>query len=386
MSKVMKNVSVVIVNYQVKIFLEQTIRSVAEAMQGYDGEIIVIDNNSGDDSVSYLKRKFKEVIFIENHDNKGFAKANNQGFDIASGKYTLILNPDTIIGKRTIADCISWCESHPKCGGIGVKMLDGNGNFLPESKRAFPTPGVSFCKIFGLSSLFPHSKYFAKYHLRFMDKEQPHKIDILAGAYIFVRTDILKKCNGFDEDYFMYGEDIDLSYKFSKLGYDNYYLPTPIIHYKGESTKKDSFRYVKVFYEAMLIFFQKHYPSYSGIYRIFIKFAILLRAGISMLKRFVHKAVRYKAAPKKVNHYIVVSSHSNDIVKKLNNSIRCIVEPPYKKVSLPNDSTNMIILDNRDMDYQAIIDFIEAHNSRYNQFAIYSSQADIIIYPKMKQL
>ena len=202
----MKDVSIVIVNYRVKFFLEQTIRSAQEALRHLDGEIIVIDNNSGDDSIPFLKQRFPDVIYIENTENVGFARANNQGFEIAKGKYTLILNPDTIIGERTILDCINWYESHPDCGGIGVMMSDGNGVFLPESKRSFPTPWVSFCKIFGLSALFPYSPYFAKYHLRYLSKEQPHKVDILAGAYIFVRTDILQKCQGFDNDFFMYGE------------------------------------------------------------------------------------------------------------------------------------------------------------------------------------
>lgn len=230
-------VSIVIVNYRVRYFLEQTIRSAQEALQGIGGEIIVIDNNSQDGSIEYIKSLFPGII-IENKENAGFGKANNQGFAIAKGEYTLILNPDTIIGKDSIADCIRFYNGHPDCGAIGVSMHDGNGVFLPESKRSFPTPWVSFCKIFGLSSLFPRSRTFAKYHLRYLPADAPHSIDILSGAFTFVKTDLLRKINGFDEDFFMYGEDIDLSFRIAKAGYRNYYIPTPIIHYKGESTQK----------------------------------------------------------------------------------------------------------------------------------------------------
>lgn len=256
------DISVVIVNYRVKYFLEQTVRSAKEALEGFRGEIIVIDNNSGDDSIAHLQECFPDVIVIQNHDNPGFGRANNQGFDIARGRFTLILNPDTIIGSHTLCDCMDFYEAHKdNCGGIGVQMHDGNGRFLPESKRSFPTPWVSFCKIFGLSSLFPRSPLFAKYHLRYLSADEPHCIDILSGAFIFVPTDLLRKIGGFDEDFFMYGEDIDLSYRIVKEGKRNYYIPSPMIHYKGESTQKDSYRYVRVFYEAMQIFSASTIPT-----------------------------------------------------------------------------------------------------------------------------
>ena len=214
------DVSIVIVNYRVKYFLEQTVRSAKEALAGFSGEIIVVDNNSGDDSIEHLRKCFPDVIVIENRENAGFGRANNQGFAIARGKFTLILNPDTIIGSHTLRDCMDFYDKHADdCGGIGVCMLDGNGRFLPESKRAFPTPWVSFCKIFGLSSLFPKSPLFAKYHLRYLPYDRPHRVDILSGAFIFIRTDLLRSIGGFDEDFFMYGEDIDLSYRIVKAGY-----------------------------------------------------------------------------------------------------------------------------------------------------------------------
>ncbi|MBQ4367509.1 MAG: glycosyltransferase family 2 protein, partial [Muribaculaceae bacterium] len=268
-------VTVVIVNYRVKFFLEQTLRSVMEALEGLQSEVIVVDNHSGDDSIAFQRQRFPGVTFIENPENVGFARANNQAIMQAQGKFTLILNPDTIITRDCITQGLAWMRDHERCGAIGVRMVDGNGVFLPESKRSFPTPWVSFCKIFGLSALFPRSRWFAKYHLRYLDDRQPHAIDILAGAYMLCRTALLQQVGGFDEDFFMYGEDIDLSFRLVQAGYENWYLPVEMIHYKGESTKKDSMRYVRVFYEAMLIFYRKHFPRFSVLFYPIVKLGVL---------------------------------------------------------------------------------------------------------------
>ena len=373
----MKEISVVIVNYRVKYFLEQTIRSAKEALAGRDVEIIVIDNDSQDDSIEYAKGMFPDVTFIENKENVGFAKANNQGFNVAAGKYILILNPDTIICKETVDACYTWAETHSDCGGIGVKMHDGNGVFLPESKRSFPTPWVSFCKIFGLSTLFPKSKWFAKYHLRYLDNREVHPIDILAGAFIFVNAELLRQCGGFDEAYFMYGEDIDLSYKFSKAGYQNYYLPNEIIHYKGESTKKNSMKYVKVFYEAMLIFFRKHYPHYSKIYYFFVKFAILIRAGLAALRRLLHPILSKKEQQPAC--YYVQSRRFEEIKAKLPNA--CV--KPYSEYK-DNAELSMIVLDSEEMSYSDIIVKIVSNKSQNIRFAIFSGNPGTLITPKFE--
>ena len=225
-------VSIIIVNYRVKFFLEQTIRSAQEAIAGLggDGEIIVVDNASGDDSMQFIKSRFgNEVQYIENADNVGFARANNQAIAIAKGEFTLILNPDTIIGSDTLSQSIEWFRTHSDCGAVGVRMLDGNGNFLPESKRSFTTPWVSFCKIFGLSALFPKSRIFARYHLRYLNEKQPHKVDILAGAFILAHTSILQKIGGFDERFFMPHSrhaGIDLAQLDEHIGHDLYVLGT----------------------------------------------------------------------------------------------------------------------------------------------------------------
>lgn len=381
------DISIVIVNYRVKYFLEQTIRSAKEALRNLRGEIIVVDNNSGDGSVEYLKERFPDVIFIENSENVGFGNANNQGFAIASGTYTLILNPDTIIGRDTIADCLRFYEAHPECGGIGVCMHDGNGRFLPESKRSFPTPWVSFCKIFGLSKIFPYSKFFAKYHLRYLPVDETHNIDILSGAFTFVKTDLLRKIDGFDKDFFMYGEDIDLSFRLVKAGFKNYYIPTPIIHYKGESTQKNSYRYVHVFYEAMIIFFRKHYPHYSLIYGFFIKFAINLRASMSLAKRFVKNIFPHKKpsaiASLHYDNLIVISPNPKEITPHVDINAASRIEWTDIKDALMPKGINFVVIDNRACDYQDIIRFICKNANSGTFFATYLSEANRVIYPKM---
>ncbi len=273
--------SVIIVNYNVKYFLEVCLLSVLKAQKGLEVEIIVIDNHSTDGSVEMLKEKFSSnITLIANEDNQGFSKANNQGIRIAKGKYILLLNPDTIVAEDTFHRCFSFMESHQDAGGLGVKMLDGKGLFLPESKRALPTPWVSFYKIFGFSALFPKSKRFAKYHLTYLDKNENHDIEILSGAFMWMRKSVLEEVGYLDEDFFMYGEDIDLSYRIILGGHKNYYLSdTQIIHYKGESTKKGSLNYVKVFYQAMIIFAKKHFQgSYQRLFIMMIQLAVYLRA------------------------------------------------------------------------------------------------------------
>jgi len=280
--------SIIIVNYNVKHFLEQCLLSVQKAIEGIAAEIIVIDNNSVDGSQQMLKEKFgNQITFIENHDNPGFSKANNQGIRIAKGKYVLLLNPDTVVEEGTFRETLDFMEAHPKAGGLGVKMLDGEGKFLPESKRGLPTPWVSFYKIFGLAKLFPKNKTFGQYHLTYLDKDETHEIEILSGAFMLMRKEVLDKVGYLDEDFFMYGEDIDLSYRILLGGYKNYYFAgTKIIHYKGESTKKGSLNYVRVFYNAMIIFAQKHFGgSRKRLFIFTIRIAVYFRALLAVVHR-----------------------------------------------------------------------------------------------------
>jgi GT2 family glycosyltransferase len=283
--------SIVIVNYNVRFFLQQCLQSVREAVKGMDAEVFVVDNASSDGSVEMVRRLFPEVILIDNKDNRGFSKANNQAIRNSKGEYVLLLNPDTLVEADTFHKTCGFMDSHPDAGGLGVHMIDGRGNFLPESKRGLPTPAVAFYKISGLSALFPKSRTFGRYHLGYLDKEKTHQVDVLSGAFMLLRKSALDKTGLLDEDYFMYGEDIDLSYRVIKAGYKNYYFPeTRIIHYKGESTKKSSVNYVFVFYNAMVIFARKHFaPGGAAVFAFMIQIAIWLRAGLAILHRLFDK-------------------------------------------------------------------------------------------------
>ncbi|NVK05355.1 MAG: glycosyltransferase [Flavobacteriia bacterium] len=283
--------SIIIVNYNVRYFLEQCLRSVEKAIDGLDAEVWVVDNDSSDDSMAMVADRFPWVKTIENKKNVGFATANNQAANDSKSDYVLLLNPDTILPEDNLKVALEYMTTHPKCGALGIKMHDGSGEYLPESKRGLPTPWVAFYKIFGLSSLFPKSKKFAKYHMGHLDAQSSHRVEILAGAYMLMKREAWEKAGGLDETYFMYGEDIDLSYSVEKAGYEVHYLAdSPIIHYKGESTKKGSLNYVFMFYNAMLIFAKKHLSKgYARVFSLLIRFAIYLRAGLSVVKRIIKR-------------------------------------------------------------------------------------------------
>jgi len=283
--------SVIIVNYNVKYFLEQCLCSVQKAITtaGVNTEVMVIDNHSGDNSLGYLTPSFPCVKFIANNENVGFTKACNQGYRLSTGKYVLFLNPDTIVPEDCFSKCLAFFQAHKDAGAVGVRMLDGHGRFLKESKRAFPSPLTSLFKLFGFAGLFPKSKVFSKYHLGSLDENKNHEVDVLAGAFIMVRRQLLQQLNGFDEAFFMYGEDVDLSYRIQKMGYKNYYLAdSSILHFKGESTKKRSLNYVRMFYSAMSIFVRKHYGGTgASIFIFFIHLTIWLRALITAIGKLI---------------------------------------------------------------------------------------------------
>jgi O-antigen biosynthesis protein len=286
--------SVIIVNYNVRAFLEQCLYSLRHALQGIEAEVWVVDNASNDGSVGYLQPLFPGVQWILNEENEGFSKANNRALAKCSGAFVLFLNPDTLLPEDCIEKCLRFMYEQKDAGALGIKMLDGNGKFLPESKRAFPGPLISFYKLIGLTALFPKSKIFARYYLGHLSIEKNHAVDVLAGAFMLLRKEVLDSTGGFDERFFMYGEDIDLSYRVYKTPlpdgtghWNNYYFTeSPIIHFKGESTKKGSLNYVLLFYKAMVQFVKKHYASgRAGIFIAFIYIAIAARAFISLSGR-----------------------------------------------------------------------------------------------------
>ena len=282
--------SVIIVNYKVKHYLEQCLRSVAEASRGIAVEVIVVDNASGDGSVEYLRERFPDVTIIASEENLGFARANNLAIRNSHGQYVLLLNPDTIVAEDTFRNFIGFMDSTPDAGGCGAYMLHTDGSFAPESRRGLPTPFVAFCKMSGLASLLPKSRTFGRYYMRYLNENEVNRIEIMSGAFMFLRRDALDKAGLLDEDFFMYGEDIDLSYRILKAGYNNYFLPSRILHYKGESTVKSSYRYVHTFYRAMELFFNKHYAHYSILLSLPIKLAIWGRAMLAYAgNQFKHR-------------------------------------------------------------------------------------------------
>jgi|TARA_B110000908_G_scaffold25662_1_gene29576 GT2 family glycosyltransferase len=279
--------SIVIVNYNVKEFLTQCLDSIFKSQTQYNYEVIVVDNSSRDSGRDEICSTFEHITWIDNSENVGFGRANNQGFSRAKGVYTLILNPDTVLQEDTLEKCISYLLAHPEVGGLGIKGLDGSGQFLPESKRALPTPLVALWKITGLSAIFPKSSVFARYHLGHLSPEENHEVDILVGCFMMVPTQLLLSVGGFDPQYFMYGEDIDLSYELQKTGHKNiYFSDSQIIHYKGESTKRGSLNYVRMFYKAMVLFAKKQFTgSSAAAYSLLIYSGIYLRATLAIVAR-----------------------------------------------------------------------------------------------------
>lgn len=270
--------SVVIVNYNVCYYVEQCLQSLRKALQGIDARVYVVDNHSRDGSVDYLRRRFPEVKLIAGRHNLGFARANNIAIRQTSSDYVLLLNPDTFVAEDTLRQCVAFMDSHPKAGGLGVRMLRTDGTAAPESRRGLPTPMTAFYKMTGLCARYPRSRRYGKYYMGYLPWDEAARIEVVSGAFFMLRRAALKRVGLLDEDFFMYGEDIDLSYRLLKGGYENWYLPADILHYKGESTEKTSFRYVHVFYNAMLIFLRKHYGRRRLWLTLPVKAAICVKA------------------------------------------------------------------------------------------------------------
>ena len=265
--------SIVIVSYNVRDYLENCLQSVSRALEGIEGEVFVVDNHSDDDSVETVRSQYPWVRLIENQENMGFSRANNIAIREARGEYVLLLNPDTIVEEATLREVLRFMEEHPKAGGAGVMMHNADGSLAPESRRALPTPWVSCLKMLGFTK---------RYYMSHLPWDQPSRIEVISGAFCFLRKKALDEVGLLDEDFFMYGEDIDLSYRLMKGGWENGYLPYPITHFKGKSTQKSDYRYVHIFYKAMLIFFRKHYSHLSLFYALPVKMAIYFRAAIAL--------------------------------------------------------------------------------------------------------
>jgi GT2 family glycosyltransferase len=366
------DVSVVIVNYNVRYFLEQCILSIQAASYNLAIEIIVVDNLSTDESCTMLQQKFPEVILIQNNENQGFAKANNQGVAISKGEYVLILNPDTVVAEDTLTKILNFAKTKQNLGALGVKLIDGSGKFLPESKRGIPTPQVSFNKLFGISS-----KQTGKYYATHINENETGIVDILVGAFMFVKKEVYDEVNGFDEDYFMYGEDIDLSYKILNKGYQNYYYAkTQVVHYKGESTKKDV-KYLKYFHSAMKIFYRKHFKL-NKLYDFIMSFGIELWY---LLKYF--RFIKFKEEERVVinkmyfgedalvvnylrNNYLLIHESLIDNIEEIKSIIK------LKKVE-------GIVFDNTTISNKKIIEHFEKLNNQRVIFKIHPRTTNFLI-------
>lgn len=281
----MMKLSIVIVSYNVKYYLEQCLRSVMRATIRLQAEVWVVDNASTDGSVEYLQTRFPGVHFVQNADNRGFSAANNQAIRQSQGEYVLLLNPDTIVGEDVLEGCVAFLDAHPQAGAVGVRMLNADGSFAPESRRGVPTPFTSFCKMSGLCRLFSLSTVFGRYYMRYLDANEANRIEIISGAFNMLRRKAIDHVGLLDERFFMYGEDVDLSYRLLQGGWQNWYLPLNILHYKGESTVKSSFRYVHIFYNAMLLFFNKHYGRSHRLLGLLVRVAVYGRACLDSLLR-----------------------------------------------------------------------------------------------------
>lgn len=336
--------SIIIVNYNVKYFLEQCLNSILASKTDFDYEIIIVDNNSTDQSIPYLQARFSNscINYILNNDNPGFAKANNQAVAQTKGEYILFLNPDTVLGENTLQNVIHFYDQDKlTTGAIGVKMINGYGKFLPESKRGVPSPWVSFCRISGLQSIFPKSKIFGKYNQLYLDKNLIHQVPILAGAFMMVSREIINKIGSFDESFFMYGEDIDLSYRIEKAGYKNYYLPETILHYKGESTDKNDYKYIKAFHDAMQIFYKKYYLNKNKIFsRIIIK-AISSKLLLSKRKAQVQKDEIAKQTLTFDTSLVSYENIISEMEKNSKNNTQFLIYSPYTNITI---GTKTIIL------------------------------------------
>ena len=373
--------SVIILNYNVRYFLELCIISVQEALSAIESEIIVIDNNSHDESCAMMENRFPNIKLIKNSENVGFSKGNNIAVTQAQGEYICILNPDTVVSEDTFTKILAFAQKQKNLGIIGCKLIDGAGKFLPESKRGVPTPWVAFTKIMGLYKLFPQSNIFDKYYAGHLDENQSGKVDILVGAFMFMKRDLYVQVGGFDEDCFMYSDDVDLSYVVSKKGNQNYYFhETTIIHFKGESTVKDG-TYMKRFQESMNFFYKKHLKS-NGLGSLF--FAAFMKMGILFF--FFTRKLQHQTQKKIVPAAYYLYSNS----KILHNRLALILQ---NKVSLQNLETQKeliscfennqnaveIIFDNAIYSFKEYITFLEWAHRKGFTFKIKPKNTEFLI-------
>ena len=361
--------SIIIINYNVKCFLELCIISVIAACKNIQAEIIVVDNHSTDGSELFFNNRFKDVQFIWLQQNFGFAKANNIGLNAACGSTILFLNPDTIVPEDCLEQCLGFFHSKDKIGALGIRMIDGSGYFLKESKRGFPSLFTSFCKLAGLTGLFPSSKIFANYYLGHLPENQNHEVAVLSGAFMMVDKKVLDKLGGFDETFFMYAEDIDLSYRIQKAGYLNYYFAeSTILHFKGESTKKETLPYINTFYGAMILFVKKHKGVFiSNVYTLLIQALIAIKTiGVHLHRAFKKSANKSRKIIAPGKAYVVSDTQTFKVIQQhTTNLFEGVEKIDSLKMLTPGKA---IILCNPPLSFKDIILQIQQYKGQYNFF------------------
>lgn len=385
------DLSIIIVNYNVKHYVEQCLHAVFRSVCPYDYEVFVVDNCSSDGSIPYLKERYPQVHFISNTDNVGFARANNQAVRLSTGRYVLLLNPDTIVGEHTLADSVRLMDRHPDAGGSGTRMLRTDGSFALESRRGLPTPFVAFCKMSGLTKLFPYSRTFGRYYMRYLDENVENEIEIISGAYMMLRREALDKVGLLDETFFMYGEDIDLSYRLLKGGYKNYYSPSPILHYKGESTEKSSFRYVYTFYNAMQLFFNKHFHRYGLLVSLPISAAIWVRSAFAYVGGKLSRERRIERTPPAYRCLLVGAPAMLEAASALlaahcpSAPFECIegteATLPKGHLSRPElwEKYDMVVYDTDSYSYETILRNLASTSSQGLKLGTWSSRTSLLI-------
>lgn len=365
--------SVIILNYNVRYFLEQCVLSVQKALQNIDGEIIVVDNASADDSCAMMRERFPEVTLIANSDNLGFPKGNNIGVAQAKGEYVCILNPDTVVAEDTFEKVLAFARQQTDSGIVGCKLIDGTGNFLPESKRGVPTPWVAFTKITGLYKFFPKTKLFNQYYAQHLDENQTGKVDILVGAFMVLKRDLYLEVGGFDENCFMYSDDIDLSYLVLKTGKANYYFhETTVIHYKGESTVKDG-TYMKRFREAMQFFYRKHFKA-SFFFDVFMEIGTFVFARFKKKQTGANKTADIEAYGLFSKDLETKEKLEPQLQKKLYWSKDINENALFSQSDLEGKQIE-ILLDNNSFSFRTIIAFLERNKNRKYTFRIIPENA-----------
>ena len=385
--------SVVIVNYNVKFYLEQCLHSLSKALVGIASQVYVVDNNSHDSSVEYLKEKYPSVCFIASNHNYGFAYANNIALRKCDSEYVLLLNPDTFIGESVLHEMLTFMDKNEKVGGAGLQMLNAFGKKAMESRRGLPEPMVAFYKMCGLCARYPKSKRFGKYYMSYLSWDTPEQIEVISGACMLVRLDVLRRLNYLDEDFFMYGEDIDLSYRILKAGYENWYLPLKILHYKGESTQKSSFRYVHVFYQAMLIFFRKHYKHLAFWFSLPIKTAIYAKAFLSLVSiqgQVIRKILGLKLKRRITPKYLFIGDRKM-IEKAKTIALEKGLEADYivgneislptgHQISLQNPNTPYVVVyDVHSFSYEKILEIFSLYPMKNVSLGTFNPDTNVVI-------